>query len=837
MIILSTAIHAEENETQKTISETVQDKTPLLGFIDMYQDKTTGSLMMKINDTQLDNPFIYFSMVENGFLDSGHVVGMYNANKLIRFRKRFNKIDVISKANRYKFDKNSPLSRNKDANTTISVLASLSIEAEDSNGNYLVKADDLLLTEALTQLTFTPSPENKAAKKRFEMGTLSTNKTKYESIKNYPNNTNVSVEYVYENPMSQINPLAIFKGDEDIADPRNVVVKLQHSFVSLPNNDYKPRKDDFRVGYLAWQFDNQTNKNTLEYDDVITRWRLIKKDPLAPLSAPVKPITWWIENTTPYEYRDVIKNAVLAWNFAFEKAGFKNAIEVKIQPDDADWDAGDIRYNVLRWTSSPKPAFLGYGPSISNPETGEIIGADIMLEYSVFRNYGHYDDLFNSTNARNSQNTTSGNFCNASIFYRAEVGFAKTFLNSINTNFDLTELEEQALSWLVMHEVGHTLGLSHNMKGSQLHNVADLHNKNITKGVLSGSVMDYIPINISQVDEKQGDFTSANLGPYDLWAIEYGYSQELSDKSAEKERLEKILLRSTEHELSFGNDADDMRNPGVHIDPRVMIGDLSSDAVTYSIKQFELIKQTFTNLNKVFLEKSEVHHELLMSSDLLFRIYKRSAVVISRYIGGIHVNRARIGQPGVNEKPYEPVKTSVQKFAMETLGKYVFSESILNEAENSFAYLQIKRRGFSQYESNEDPKVHNKILDIQKSVLNHLLHKNVLMRISDSNRYGNNYSLNAMLEDLTDHIFDKNYNNEVGSYRQNLQIEYVERLIASLDKKSGYDHLSRAALNNQLSSLLTKLRKTKSKGTTRIHQKYLSQIIEQALNFSNRGDL
>ena len=113
------------------------------------------------------------------------------------------------------------------------------------------------------------------------------------------------------------------------------------------------------------------------------------------ISEPIKPIVYWIENTTPHEFRQLIKDGVETWNIAFEKAGFKNAIQVKIQPDTAEWVPGDIRYNVLRWTSSPNPPWGGYGPSFVNPRTGEILGADIMLEYSYITNRIVTDELFN----------------------------------------------------------------------------------------------------------------------------------------------------------------------------------------------------------------------------------------------------------------------------------------------------------------------------------------------------------------------------------------------------------------------------------------------------------
>ena len=162
--------------------------------------------------------------------------------------------------------------------------------------------------------------------------------------------------------------------------PTRATLPLNRCILQMPKDGFTPRKM-----MLDWVFHDQVNDMTstssTPWNDVIHRWRLEKKDPTADLSEPVEPITWWIENTTPYEFRDYIKTGVEKWNLAFEKIGFKNAVVVKIQPDDADWDAGDIRYNVLRWTSSPTAPFSGYGPSFVNPRTGEILGADIMLEF------------------------------------------------------------------------------------------------------------------------------------------------------------------------------------------------------------------------------------------------------------------------------------------------------------------------------------------------------------------------------------------------------------------------------------------------------------------------
>ena len=164
------------------------------------------------------------------------------------------------------------------------------------------------------------------------------NKTKINAIHNYPENTNLTIEYVYSQP-SVLN-----SGSNAVADGRNVSISVYHSLMAMPEDDYEIRLDDPRVGYFITQVDDKTSTTSAPYRDLVHRWKLIKKDPNAVISEPAEPITWWIENTTPVEWRETIIGGVLEWNKAFEKAGFKDAIVVKIQPDTATWDAGDIRY-------------------------------------------------------------------------------------------------------------------------------------------------------------------------------------------------------------------------------------------------------------------------------------------------------------------------------------------------------------------------------------------------------------------------------------------------------------------------------------------------------------
>jgi hypothetical protein len=811
----------------KTIAELKKDKTLHDGFLKFYQDEKTGSLMLLISKDDLNKPMLHASHTMNGVADAGHFTGSFRSEKLVEFTKSFDKIELVTKTNRFKFDETSAISRAKDANISKAILATLKIEGTNKDQTeFMVKADTFLLSEALDKLIYTPHPDDKDAKKRFNPGKLSKDKNKYVSLRSYPENSDVVVEYVLENPAPAI------RGSSSVSDSRSIVIEMQHSFIKLPESDFQARRDDPRIGYFHQQFDVMTSNRYANYGDVINRWNLVKKDPSAALSEPVKPITWWIENTTPVELRETIKEATLAWNEAFETAGFKNAIEVKIQPDDAEWDAGDIRYNVLRWTSSPRPFFGGYGPSLANPMTGEIIAADIMLELVFIKNRWLYEGLFTeglTMQQMMADNIAGATQCSAGHSMQMQTLLASTILETAGASEDeMRKMMKQSLSGLILHEVGHTLGLNHNMRASQRFNATEVHDAAITQGVLTGSVMDYAPTNIAPPGVQQGDYSDYRAGPYDHWAIEYGYSTGLADAEKEESRLSAILVRSTQPDLAFGNDADDMRSPGRHIDPRVMTNDMSNQAIDYSIGRIKLVNDTFGKLKDRVLKQGDSYHNLVMGTNVLIGNYRAATGVMTRYIGGVYIDRALVGQENATQ-PYQPVPKELQKQAMGALGEHLFAANVFDQAKQVYSSLQVQRRGFNNYGKNEDPKIHATLLNIQKNALAHLLHKDVLTRMSDTAMYGNEYRLNEMLSDLTSAVFDADLKSEVNTHRQNLQIEYVQTLLKAIDKKSPYDHLSKAAITYQLNSIARKLSFTGAKGDSWIHQSYLKTMIDKAV--------
>jgi hypothetical protein len=201
------------------------------------------------------------------------------------------------------------------------------IGGEDTAG-YLINADGLFLAERLDPVK-PVSPPSFFSIPTFNLGGLNPMKSKYAAVRSYPNNSDIIVDLAYDNAN------AFVTGGPDITDARYVRVRMQHSFVAMPDNDFKPRRDDPRIGFFGHEVTDQTSMSATPYRDVIQRWNLRKKDPGATLSEPVEPIVYWIENTTPVEYRETVMEAGLKWNKAFEKAGFKNAVQIRIMPDDA----------------------------------------------------------------------------------------------------------------------------------------------------------------------------------------------------------------------------------------------------------------------------------------------------------------------------------------------------------------------------------------------------------------------------------------------------------------------------------------------------------------------
>ncbi len=810
----------------KTMAELTKSSAKFAGLFTIYQDTVTGALQMVVTKEQIGKEYIYWSVTDEGALPAGSFRGAFGPNEVFAVRKNFNKIEFVTQNTSFYFNPASPLSRAADANISPGLLASIEIVSTDTaSGQYLIKADDLFLTETLRQVKPSPRPGAPPGA-AFTLGNLSKSKTHVVSINSYPLNTDVVVEYVYENPAPTNG------GGPEITDPRNVSLTIQHTFIEMPVNDYRPRFADPRVGYFTEQVTDLTSTSVTPWRDLVHRWNLVKKNPDAALSDPVEPITWWIENTTPVELRPAIREGALRWNEAFETAGFTNAIVVKEQPDTATWEAGDLRYNVLRWTASPNPPFGGYGPSFVNPRTGQILGADVMLEFIFVTNRIQQAELFEYAGLGLALPAADAdpNACSAQAYMQQQAAFGASALQALGaTEAEMNAYIYDAVVSLVLHEVGHTLGLNHNMKASQMLSPAQLQDSALVaaRGV-SGSVMDYHAANVPPPGGKRAPVFDTHPGAYDDWAVEFAYRPALASSAAEAARMTALLNRSTEPQLAFGNDADDMRSPGGGIDPRVMVGDLSNDVLTWAEGRMALSDSLLKGLAARYPKPGQDYEPLRVAYLRTTSEKANAAVVTSRYVGGVYVSRGVDGQPAAG-LPFTPVSLAEQQRAMQLLRTRFFAPDAWNASPTLLAELQQPRRGFS---GPGEPEVHARVLNMQKGVLSFLLAPQTQARLTDSRLYGNQYSAAQMMADLTEAVFAADARGNVNTFRQNLQLEYVNQVSGMINGPTAknYDYVSQSAAVATLKKIQAQAATPSGDAETRAHRQHLSLVVSQALD-------
>ena len=813
-------------DKKETLEEKIKGTTKTSGLFSFYQDTATGSVKMWISNDQLGEEFIYQSFSLGGppqlFLNQN----MIRHNFVFSIHRRFDKIDFRQENTSFYYDPAKAISKSANADVSLAKFYSTKIDFEDSTG-ILIEVDDLFLGGLMDPIkpNYSGLPPGV---KLFNLGSLNSSKSGYTALRAFPENTDVVVSLTYDNAAPSVY------GGVHVTDSRYVEVKMQHSFIKMPDNDYKPRFDDPRVGYFLDYVSDVTTYDYPNYRDQIHRWHLVKKDPSAALSEPVKPIVWWVENTTPEEYRDIILKAGEKWNMAFEQAGFKNAVVMKMMPDTASWDPADIRYNVIRWVSSD----LGFaiGPSFVNPRTGEILGADITIDFGMLlfslteQQLANVQDGYHDFNLEPDPQFGGHQMCHMAEGKKAQFGFGQAMLQAAGASeLELKKLTEQFMTELVLHEMGHTMGLAHNMKASQMLKLAEAHDTSYTRVHGStASIMDYTLVNVHSDPSKQGDYYSTVPGPYDLWAIQYGYST-FTEKE-EEDGLRAILAKSSDPRLDFGNDAD-ILGFSSGVDPRVMTWDMSGDVVEYAIDRCYGVNQRVGELPKHFVDDDASYHKLFFMYYMMQRDRATMARAVSRYIGGIEVNRNFAGQLD-NDIPYSPVSEAYQRKAMQFLRHYIFAPDAFEADQGLYPYLQRQRRGWQFWGSGEDPKIQSLVLGIQMNALGFLMYKSTLHRINNSTLYGNTYTVEEVIHDLVDAcLLLMMWASEVSLFRQNLQSTMVDLLLeAANNSGGGYDNASQSAARDEAIYLRKRLKRNKGKrGLTRLHRERLRAQIEDSL--------
>ena len=617
-------------------------------------------------------------------------------------------------------------------------------------------------------------------------------KTFIEGVKSFPDNIETKILMTFRRgggsgatgPNGPQTP----RGGRGGGAGGSVTALIHHSMIKLPEEPMKPRKFDDRVGFFTESFQDYGDISNHQVENVryITRWRLDKKDPSAELSEPKKPIVFYVGREVPDKFRPAIKKGIESWQVAFETAGFKNAILAKDAPtprEDPDWDAEDARYSTIRWL--PATIENAMGPHVHDPRSGEILEADILVYHNILKLTRDWYFIQASPNDPKAQTLPLPD-----------------------------DLISDLLTYVIAHEVGHSLGFPHNMKASSSYTVAQLRDPKFTnENGTEASIMDYGRFNyVAQPGD--GARLIPMIGPYDKFATEWGYKPfpEATTYKAEKAKLDEIVARQVKDStLRFGDPNG--------TDPSSQTEDLGSDAVAATELGLKNLDRVAATLVKATSKAGEDYSDLRnMYQQLLSQRNRELGHVVALVGGSVETNLYY----GDADRRFDPVPAEKQQAAVAFLLKNGFQvptnlidPAITDRLEPNGAVARIG--------------------NAQESLLRQLVSDSRIRRMAEqtSRTPRETYSPRMFLNDLRDGIWSELKTDPVGVdlYRRNLQRAHLELLTSEVNRDasaSDLPGLARAELRSLLAQINT-LETAKVIETTRIYLDDVKARITQAL--------
>ena len=777
-------------------------------------------ILVDLKQSYFGTDFLMLSSIARGISRMPVLGGMtWGDDVLWSFRKSGDKIHVLRRNVKFKARPGTPEASAVKLAYSDSVLYALPI-VTDTLGGHLIDMTRVFLSD-----------DEQVGK--MLGASFASDRSTISNVKAFEQNVEIDINAVYAGQIPS----------DTVADPRGMQVTVHYSISQLPQTGYKPRKADDRVGYfltVAKDFtDNSDDENFVRY---INRWDLQKDAPEAKVSPPKKPITFWLEKTVPVNLRPIIRAGIEEWNKTFDKLGFDNAIEVNQQYEKDTWDPEDVRYNTFRWITAD--AGFAMGPSRVNPLTGQILDADILFDASFLRSWkSSYENftpssvaaLFDIDHTRPAKGAIFVDSprqrhadCRLSDGMQHQSSFAGAVFAAQGMMTKRGELPEeylqQALKDVVMHEVGHTLGLRHNFKASAWKTLADIEDPAKANEATVGSVMDYLPVNIVAAGTKQPAYYTTTVGPYDFWAIEYGYKTINGDENAE---LIKIAIRSGESGLDFATDEDTESN-----DPDPFSGrfDLGKEPIFHAQRQMALVNGLLPTLLERTVQNGDGYQRARQAFGVLLSEYYKSAQFVARFIGGVVVHRDHKGDNQART-PFTLVDASQQRAAMKQLAEQAFTvpkydQSVLN----SLAASRWRHWG-TQDPRRIDYPIHEQVAMFQDTILNRMLNPLTLSRILDGEAKASAaedvYTLPEHLKGVTEAVFAEvnaqpageftNRNAYINSFRRSLQRTALKRLgeiVAS--PRTGQPEDARVLTRVVLTELATRIDATLIKGDLKL---------------------
>ena len=765
----------------RPMKDILKDAKSSPGFFTLHQKDE--KVWLEILPSQLNQPFFFSYNIPRSVGERGLYGSQMGGSKLVEFRKIGNQIQLIAKNTQFFAKEGTPQAQFVSESFSDSLMSSAAVVSapHPETKSILIEANALLFSDI-------PGYQTRL-EGAFRMPfSLDTRNTSFSATKNTNALTGLEVKAHFAVPKLSApsmtpSPVPMPPPPTATPDPRSMFVSFYYSFMPLPE-PMQTRLADERVGFFTVaRTDYTTDLIIKSKAHLLKRWRLEKMDANAAVSEPKQPIVYWLDKNIPEKYRASVTQGVLEWNKAFEKAGFKNALVVKQQQATDDFNNMDAKHTSIRWFTGADVGFA-IGPSQADPRTGEILDADIGMS-DVFTRGARRAVVEDLGRVRGAD----GELCDHAEAAAQELHYALDLLEARGLELDTPEAEALAQAYLkdvIMHEVGHTLGLRHNFRASTMYDLKQIQDPNFTKinGVAT-SVMDYTPFNISPKGEKQGEYVMSTIGAYDYWAIEFGYKQFAPGQEAQG--LAQILAKASQPELQFDSDEDAGFGSMGGVDPMVNRFDLGADPLAYYKQRMKLSRELWDRLQNMNLATGESYERLTRSFRSGFNQLNRVAPLAAKYIGGVHIRRERAGSKNA---VFEPVSAAKQKEALALITKDFFGTDSFKFKPEFIARLATDRFERTMSDGSMQTSVALLVAGVQKGILDHVYSPAVATRLAEVGMKVNDPKETLGLSDVYDTIQEAIWSEaktgqETSLIRRNLQREQLRRMTDVLVKPTG----------------------------------------------------
>ncbi len=744
-----------------------------------------GARLLTIRRGQFGKLFLLSASLERGLGEKMLHAGLaLETQRLVYFRRSGDAVELVARSAAARAAPGSALGRAIERLDADSVLARALIRDEDpATGAVTAPLAELLAGDAFGL----KAQVSQAYSAEYELDEADAEVTRARA---YPRNLELSVRQTFRRKPDQEEGAAT-----RLPDASSVAASVRVSLDALPGPGYRPRRADARVGYFTVNYEDWSDDRSDRLERaLIQRWRLEKSDPTAAASRVKNPIVFWLDPSVPPEYREAVARGVLGWNAAFAKAGLLDAIEVRQAPDDGSFDPDDARFNTIRWYVD-KDAGYAIGQVRVDPLTGEIFGATVAISALHARAAlgGTFQDL-------GEESSKPAHSCAGAACGRAAAGAERARLGA-----DVVEARgglgarqtekflQDYITDLVLHEVGHTLGLRHNFLAKTWKSEERLSEP----GPVAASVMDYLPPNVAAPGRTQGPFWNPHLGPYDEWAIAYGYTP-YSSAADEQAGLSRLAARSGEPGLDYATDED-----VTGLDPDMRPWHLGKDPVAFARSRMATVRELWSWLERRRPGDGEDNSGIYRKFVRGWRGYLEAVRLACEVVGGVSYRR-RVG-PG--EPPLSPIPRDTKLAALALLDREVFSDAPFA------ASAQLRRRLDSGRAGTPDdpwPELRYVSYDqmvaaLREDALDALLAPEALERVEDFARFSarGDKPLDAaqLLDAVTASVWKETagrsakVRRSISPSRRALQEAYLRRLLALAypDKDQGVPGISTLA--------------------------------------------